>query len=240
MAKTNVWMSVSDLMTGLMVIFLFVSVAYMARANKMIKEQEFMFKQYVDTKNKLYEELNTTFQSQISSGNFNVNNDLSLRFSRAETLFENSRWTVSDGFRQTLRDVMPQYLNILLHDSLRPHIEEIRIEGHTDTSPFGVNDSDPYQSNMWLSQQRAREVLKAIREIAAEHFCDRDIKQIDNWLTAVGYSYTRALDHDGNLVMNSGKKIDMEKSKRVEIRIITDDYKVIKNILQQNANDSIQ
>ena len=34
MAKHNVWMSVSDLMTGLMVIFLFVAIAYISRVNK--------------------------------------------------------------------------------------------------------------------------------------------------------------------------------------------------------------
>ena len=31
MARNNVWMSVSDLMTGLMVIFLFVAIAYIKR-----------------------------------------------------------------------------------------------------------------------------------------------------------------------------------------------------------------
>ena len=31
MARSNVWMSVSDLMTGLMIIFLFVAVSYMVK-----------------------------------------------------------------------------------------------------------------------------------------------------------------------------------------------------------------
>ena len=31
MAKNNIWMSVSDLMTGLMVIFLFVAIAYISK-----------------------------------------------------------------------------------------------------------------------------------------------------------------------------------------------------------------
>ena len=34
MAKPNVWLSVSDLMTGLMVIFLFVAIAYISRVQK--------------------------------------------------------------------------------------------------------------------------------------------------------------------------------------------------------------
>lgn len=34
MAKSNVWMSVSDLMTGLMIIFLFIAIAYISRVQK--------------------------------------------------------------------------------------------------------------------------------------------------------------------------------------------------------------
>ena len=34
MAKHNVWLSVSDLMTGLMVIFLFVAIAYISKVDE--------------------------------------------------------------------------------------------------------------------------------------------------------------------------------------------------------------
>lgn len=34
MAKSNVWMSVSDLMTGLMIIFLFIAIAYISRVQQ--------------------------------------------------------------------------------------------------------------------------------------------------------------------------------------------------------------
>ena len=43
MAKQNVWMSVSDLMTGLMVIFLFIAVAYMIQ----VKENQTVLTDYV-------------------------------------------------------------------------------------------------------------------------------------------------------------------------------------------------
>ena len=49
MAKHNVWMSVSDLMTGLMVIFLFVAIAYMIQVN----ENQTVLTDYVETKNDL-------------------------------------------------------------------------------------------------------------------------------------------------------------------------------------------
>ena len=73
MAKTNVWMSVSDLMTGLMVIFLFVSIAYMHRANKLIEQRKQVLTEYVDTKNKLYEELNGKFDQEIGNDVLAIN-----------------------------------------------------------------------------------------------------------------------------------------------------------------------
>ena len=200
MAKTNVWMSVSDLMTGLMVIFLFVSIAYMVRAQKLIQQRKQELTEYVDTKNKLYDELHETFKQQIGNDVLAINNDLSMRFAKAESLFDNGQWNVSARFENTLEDVIPVYMNVLLHDSLRTHIKEIRVEGHTDTKPFGRTDSDPYLSNLDLSQK---------------------------------HSYTHALDADGNYAAESRKPIDMDRSKRVEIRIITDDYRVLKEIVKE-------
>lgn len=233
MAKTNVWMSVSDLMTGLMVIFLFVSIAYMVRANRLIQQRKQELTEYVDTKNKLYDELHETFKQQIGNDVLAINNDLSMRFAKAESLFDNGQWNVSTRFENTLREVIPTYMNVLLHDSLRSHIKEIRIEGHTDTRPFGSSDNDPYLSNLELSQKRAREVVKCVRLICADNFEEREQKQIEEWLTAVGYSYTHALDSLGNYASESGKPIDMDRSKRVEIRIITDDYRVLKEIVKE-------
>ena len=106
MAKTNVWMSVSDLMTGLMVIFLFVSIAYMVRAQKLIQQRKQELTEYVDTKNKLYDELHETFKQQIGNDVLAINNDLSMRFAKAESLFDNGQWNVSaqrDSCRRTYR-----------------------------------------------------------------------------------------------------------------------------------------
>ena len=38
MGKHNIWMSVSDLMTGLMVIFLFIAIAYMKQVNEYLEK----------------------------------------------------------------------------------------------------------------------------------------------------------------------------------------------------------
>ena len=50
MARSNVCMSVSDLMTGLMIIFLFVAVSYMVK----VQDNQSVLTNYVDTKKDYY------------------------------------------------------------------------------------------------------------------------------------------------------------------------------------------
>ena len=58
MAKSNVWMSVSDLMTGLMIIFLFIAIAYISR----VQQNQTVLTDYIETKNKLYDKLVSEFK----------------------------------------------------------------------------------------------------------------------------------------------------------------------------------
>ena len=60
MAKNNIWMSVSDLMTGLMVIFLFVAIAYI---NK-VQEHSVTLKDYVEVKENLHDKLVSKFEGE--------------------------------------------------------------------------------------------------------------------------------------------------------------------------------
>ena len=62
MTKNNIWMHVSDLMTGLMVIFLFIAIAYMIRVRDDISE-------YKDTKEEIYSLLkNKLTDGEIANG----------------------------------------------------------------------------------------------------------------------------------------------------------------------------
>ena len=76
-------------------------------------------------------------------------------------------------------------------------------------------------------------MVKHIKKICARNFEEAEQKQIERWITAVGYSYTHALDANGNYAAESGCPIDTCKSRRVEIRIITDDYRVLEEIVKR-------
>lgn len=228
MAKINEWMSVSDLMTGLMIIFLFIAVAYMSRVRKDISE-------YADTKKELYEKINDNFRKEQETDNkLHVSKDLSMRFLKASTLFPQGKSELTDSFKITLNEVMPKYLDILanLDSAQTAMVKEIRIEGHTDTVGYPQKHKDPYRANLILSQERARNVMFHIMDIIEESdFPEEKKAWFQHLFTANGYSYSRALDSDDEYVYESHKPINEPKSRRVEIRIIIDDRSVIEKLL---------
>ena len=119
MAKPNAWLSVSDLMTGLMVIFLFVAIAYIKRSQDNMKERQSPLQEYVDNKKNLHDKLVDEFQTESKNGQITIRGDLTMRFENAETLFPSGETTLTPKFCEILSDLIPRYLNILLNDSMR-------------------------------------------------------------------------------------------------------------------------
>ena len=78
MAKNNIWMSVSDLMTGLMVIFLFVAIAYISK----VQEHSVTLKDYVEVKENLHDKLVSKFEGDTAKWQMTIGSDLSMKFKR--------------------------------------------------------------------------------------------------------------------------------------------------------------
>lgn len=230
MAKHNVWMSVSDLMTGLMIIFLFVAVAYMMQ----VQDNQSVLTDYVETKQHLHERLVNEFKGDTAKWKMVVGKDLSMKFKEPEVLFAIGSGEIKPKFCQILNDFIPRYLNILLTDSLRDRIQEIRIEGHTDDLRMVKYGKDPYLSNVLLSQERAYNVLKYIREMSSfEEYTPEQKKLLDYWFTANGLSFGKALDAQERYAALTGDTIDKEKSRRVEFRIVTTGEEVLENFVNR-------
>lgn len=231
MAKQNVWMSVSDLMTGLMVIFLFIAVAYMIQ----VKENQTVLTDYVETKTKLHDKLVAEFKDNAKRWDMSVGKDLSMRFNNPTVMFAQGSAELTPQFKKILDEFIPQYLGILLADSLNSHIQEIRIEGHTDNVPYPQLHPQPFIANAILSQQRAKAVLSYIKHFF-EVYPPEDQRKLEFWFTANGLSYGKALNKEGEyaLVSEKDKVIDKEKSRRVEFRIITTGDEVLENFVKRN------
>lgn len=231
MAKSNVWMSVSDLMTGLMVIFLFIAIAYISR----VKQNQTVLTDYIETKNELHNKLVKEFAGDTLQWQMAIGKDLSMKFKEPTVLFASGSSDLTPRFCQILNNFLPRYFNILLNDSLRTNIREIRIEGHTDNVPMPSYDNDSYIANVILSQKRSLSVLRYFRKM--EIFKKYTLEQqrlLEFWFTANGLSYGKSLDNNDNFTITSGKEIDKDKSRRVEFRIVTSGDEILENFVNKN------
>lgn len=232
-ARHNVWMSVSDLMTGLMVIFLFISIAYISR----VKKNQNVLSDYVETKQKLHDKLVNEFKGDTAKWQMSIGKDLSMKFNNPNVLFASSSYELTPQFKSILDKFLPKYLDILINDSLRNNIQEIRIEGHTDNVKYDQYDKDPYLANIILSQQRALSVLRYLRSMPSfQKYSPEERRLLEYWFTANGLSYGKSLDVDGKYTLKSGKPIDADKSRRVEFRIITTGEEVLEDFVNKNKD----
>lgn len=233
MAKHNVWMSVSDLMTGLMVIFLFVAIAYMIQVN----ENQTVLTDYVETKNHLHDKLVKEFAGDTAKWQMAIGKDLSMKFNNPQVLFATGSYQLTPTFCNILDEFIPKYLDILLKDTLSSRIREIRIEGHTDNVPAPQFGKDPFMANVKLSQLRSYSVLEYIKNMPSyQEYSDEQRTKLEFWFTANGLSYGKAVDNDGEYTAISGNPIDKDKSRRVEFRIVTTGEEVLENFVKQNKS----
>lgn len=234
--KESHWIPLADLMTVLMVIFLFMSISYMALMEKRQKEQNQIFKDYEESKVTLYNELNEAFKNDFAKWNLKLDNDLSIKFTNPQVLFEEGKSDVRPSFENILKEFLPKYLNVVLQDKYKTKIAEIRIEGHTNTKPINKTN-DPYIDNMELSQNRARNVLGFLRQ--QDCFINLETIKKDRlqyWLTANGLSYGRTVDKNFKIAYGSNQPIDNDKSRRVEFRIVTTSEAIINEALKNIEN----
>lgn len=231
MAKANVWLSVSDLMTGLMVIFLFVAIAYISRVQK----NQSVLTDYIETKEQLHDKLINEFAGDTLKWQMSIGKDLTMKFKEPTVLFASGSSALTPRFKEILNEFLPRYFDILLNDSLKKNIREIRIEGHTDDVPMPSYNMDPYIANAMLSQERALSVVKYFRTMPIfNSYTETQKKLLEYWFTANGLSFGKALDSDGNYIIKSGKPINRELSRRVEFRIVTSGDDVLENFVKQN------
>ena len=172
------WVSISDVMAGLMVIFLFIAISYMLnvrlKADEIIvykNEIESLLNAYKNLQVALYKELRDEFEGTPTKktqfrtewqGHLDMQT-VSIRFKQP---FPQGEATVPSTFESILREFFPRYVAILTKPEYRDDIAEIRIEGHTSSEWFvQVTGDTAYINNMELSQNRARNVLRYILQI---------------------------------------------------------------------------
>ena len=207
----NVWSSISDLMSGLMIVFLFTSVIFMSKVideNTNIKKQQQTVENivitYEDSKENIYEDLYNEFEGDMDNWHMEIDKDGTIRFKEPEVFF----------------DIFPRYINVI-YTNYKDKVTEIRIEGHTSSEwEEGVDTKTAYFKNMELSQDRTRNVLEYVMNMES-------LSEYENWLidniTANGMSYSHRIYKDN--------VEDKDASRRVEFRVITNSEETINEII---------
>lgn len=215
------WLSVSDMMAGLMVIFLFIAVTYIRPIVELQGEIRKIVEAWQESEVRIHEALEDEFEEDLPRWQAGLERDtLSIRFNAPEVLFDPATADLKPEFREILADFIPRYFEVL--NRFGNGIAEIRIEGHTSSEWEGARTEDEaYFRNMELSQARTRAVLEYAFQLP-------EIESSAGWarqlITANGLSSSQLVVRDG--------REDKIGSRRVEFRVVTKTKERVVDVLE--------
>ena len=206
------------MMSGLMLVFLFIAISFMVKVEAQMQEMKDVAIEYRDTKVNLNEALFEEFENDLKSWDASITKDNSIIFSSEEVLFEVSKSKINNKFKVVLQDFFSRYIKILTTPEYKNEILELRVEGHTSDSWLNATSKEEiYLKNMQLSQDRAYEVLSFCYSLEKQTVVENRI-WLEKHFRANGMAFS--------------KLKDAEKSRRVEftIQMKSEDsvYKILK------------
>ncbi len=155
---------------------------------------------------------NSSMKVDAQTGSITFSSDVLFRY--------NSSYLTAES-KESLKNIIPMYLDVLLQDQFREYIAEIIIEGHTDTD-------GSYQSNMELSYARANAVAEFCLD-KRNGLTEEEIEQLQKILTVNGKSWSNPV-YQKDTVGNSTSEVDMTASRRVEIKFRLKEDEMIEKI----------
>src|SRR5262245_44518987 len=180
------WISLSDLMTGLMMLFMLIAVAFMLKVQADEAKARNEALQYRQIKEELYKDLSDEFKDRLAVWDAVLTPNLVFTFRGPEVLFDPGRADLKPRFKQILQDFFPRYVKIITSPKYKSSIQEIRIEGHTSSDWNGATGTEEaYFQNMQLSQDRTRSSLRFVLTLAE---VQKDVEWLRSYVTANGLS----------------------------------------------------
>lgn len=233
----DTWVSITDLMTGLMATFLLIALAFMLQL-----QQKDPLEAHRLIEQNIFNALKTEFQQEEAAQMITVDSSLTMRFIDGKVkMFTQGQKSLEPEFKLMLNTTLPKYLELITRDTVLKHIAEVRIEGHAnsdqnaDYTALHWNDASvahldaaerkqylSYAFNSELSQSRSREVLAYVRTHQSYLGLPPEKRErLDFLLSATGMSFARRLDDSGELAYITEKPENKATSLRVEFKIVT-------------------
>lgn len=223
------WVSLSDMMTALALLFLLIAVIYMLKVRDSVRVPQI----YKEVTQGLSEALNKEFEHDFKKWGAVIDKNLTIRFQAPDILFDTNSADVKEGFREILDDFFPRYLAIIMQDRFIHNIEEIRIEGHTSSIWTRTTSEDlAYFKNMALSHARTMNVLEYLFNSPNIDLYPEERKWLRRHFRAIGFSSAIPLNSQGLEIQNPLEE-DYKKSQRVEFRVRTNIEHKIEKIINK-------
>lgn len=227
MKSNSEWMSISDMMSGLMLIFMFIAISYMIQIQSDKDKMKEIAITYNKDKKELNKDLHFEFSKDLKRWEAEITNDNIIVFNSPTVLFRSGKSRIKKDFKYILNDFFPRYIKVLSSKKYKNEIDEIRIEGHTSNGWNGTTlKEDIYLKNMELSQARANNVLSYCYTIDAPFIKDNR-KWLEQHFRANGMAFAKLKYIDENQTIP-----DIIKSRRVEfnVQMKTEEkiYKILK------------
>ncbi|MBT4839052.1 MAG: OmpA family protein [Methylococcales bacterium] len=224
------WMSFSDIMAGLLVIFILASINFvieLSETQKKVSHAMSRLNSLNQIRGNLLYEMKGSLQEQGIFLRVEDNNSV-LRIPESQLYFNSMSHEIPANQRAGVGKIGHALYNALLKDQRYLQIDTIFIEGHTDSRP-----ASSLMGNWGLSVYRAISVWEYWSE---ELSIGENLKKLKNSLgkpmfSVSGYASTR------RIVIPDDSEEKRRKNRRIDIRFTmkktaTVDYDNIKNIFQ--------
>lgn len=221
------WISFSDIMAGLLVIFILASlmlILELMETKNLVEKNIEQLKDSVEARNKIMIEI----QSELRSKNIFV--DLSdnkevLHISEKALAFDSNQSYIPKQYQETVYQIGKiLYEKVTFENRNEKYLDTIFVEGHTDSQR-----SYKKGGNWRLSTDRAISIWRYwLDSLPEDRLLDKLSNHNDEKLFSVsGYSKTR------RLVENEKTALDREKNRRIDIRITVKEptIKVLESVI---------
>ena len=213
--ETSYWLSFSDLMASVLIIFILLFVYNLIAYEESMNETEKMIQELTSTRMKIITMLQEEFDKEDidiiidpKTGAIQLNESI---------LFDSGKSQLKDEGKLFAEKFIPIYVKILLgNDEIKSQISQIIIEGHTD-------DVGGYLYNLKLSQERSLSVAQFLINPEFDYMYKNEMEK---YLTINGRSYSEP-------ILNSDGSINKDASRRVEIKFRLKEEEVLLQIQKE-------
>lgn len=219
------WLSYSDLMAGLLMVFALLLLAALYHYGRLVDEAG----NIAATRT----EIITVLQHVIDEDSSGVTVDPitgTVKFPEG-VLFPVGQHELGITGQHQLNSFAEKYFGVLLGDErIREQLRAVVIEGHTDDTyiPGHAGDALSYDFNLQLSQRRALSVMRYLMSGTSDHR-----QHLMEYVTASGRSFSRPICADQVAYAYPcppGNPLDRDRSRRIEISFRLKDEELLERI----------